>query len=71
MFLGFVMQKMSSGIIEINGIYGSFDGSVVDDVQVDIEINESIAFIGVDVTSVVSTHTNLSALSVWWSPASV
>jgi hypothetical protein len=49
---------MLSGIIAINGVCGSFDGFVVDDVQVDTEINESIVFIGVNVTSVVSTLTN-------------
>ena len=59
MFVGFVMQEILNGIIAINGVSGSFDGSVVDDVQVDTAINESIAFIGVDVTSVVSTHTYL------------
>jgi hypothetical protein len=58
MFMGLMMQKLSSGIIAINGVCELFDAFVVDDAQVDIEINESIAFIGVDVTSVVSTHTN-------------
>ena len=58
MLVGFVMQEILNGMIAINGVCGSFDGFVVDDVQVDIEINESIAFIGVDVTSVVSTRTN-------------
>jgi hypothetical protein len=65
MFVGFLMQKVLSGIIAINGVYGSFDGCVVHDVQVDTEINESIAFIGVNVTSVVSTHTNPERPSAW------
>ena len=55
MFVGLLMQKIASGIIAINGVYRSFDGFVVGDVKVDTEINEAIAFIGVNVTSVVST----------------
>jgi hypothetical protein len=57
MFVGFVMQEISNGIIEIIGVYELLDIFVVEDARVGGEISESIAFIGVNVTSVVWTHT--------------
>jgi len=59
MFVGFMMQEISRGIIEIIGVFEFFDVFVVEDVRVDIEISESVAFIGVNVTSVVWIHTTL------------
>jgi hypothetical protein len=32
MFVGFLMQKVLSGMIAINGVCGSFDGFVIADV---------------------------------------
>jgi hypothetical protein len=57
MFVGFMVQKITGGIIELIGVCGLFSVVAICGVRVDIEIYGAIAVIGVNVTSVVLTHT--------------